>query len=399
MIGRITLLIDKYTSGTATPAEEEELAALLEQPSADQTARDYLMQLLQQTPPAMEHDEARWQAIREAIHRMGRKQAPEKRRGMLLIRWAAAAVLIGGIATWYMLTPKQKKTDEGGAAIAVKHDRAPGGNVALLTLADGSTIALDSVGNGVVAQQGNTNIDKLGNGQLAYKRADTREGADRGQDADAPVHNTLTTPRGGQYRLILPDGTAVWLNAASSITYPTAFTGNERSVQITGEAYFEIQKDKTRPFRVKFNTGADSGVVEVLGTDFNINAYTDEDAVRTTLLEGSVRVVSRETTLLHPGQQIQLDNKGHAKLIPDADVEDVIAWKNGRFHFENADIQTVMRQIARWYNVEVVFEGKITTEKFEGDIPRSSQLTEVFKILELSKVHFKIDDKKVTVMP
>lgn len=391
--GRITLLIDKYTSGTATPAEKEELAALLEQPSGDETARDYLVQLLQQTPQAMEHDEARWQAIREAIHRMGREEAPGVRKGikkrMPLIRWAAAAALIGAIATWQLLTPKQRPQP----AIAVRHDRAPGGNVALLTLSDGSTIALDSVGNGVIAQQGNTKIDKLGNGQLAYNRADSR------QAAAAPLHNTLTTPRGGQYRLILPDGTAVWLNAASSITYPTAFTGDERSVQITGEAYFEVQKDKTRPFRVKFNAGADSGIVEVLGTDFNINAYTDEDAVRTTLLEGSVRVVGRETTLLHPGQQSQLDSKGHTKLIPDADVEDVIAWKNGRFHFENADIQTVMRQIARWYNVEVVFEGKITTAKFEGDISRSSQLTEVFKILELSKVHFKIDDKKVTVMP
>lgn len=140
-------------------------------------------------------------------------------------------------------------------------------------------------------------------------------------------------------------------------------------------------------------------MVEVLGTGFNINAYTDEDAVRTTLLEGSVRVVGRQSTLLKPGQQVQLDNSGHSTVVPDADVEDVIAWKNGRFHFENADIQTVMRQIARWYNVEVVFEGKITTAKFEGDIPRSSQLSEVFKILELSKVHFKIDDKKVTVMP
>jgi ferric-dicitrate binding protein FerR (iron transport regulator) len=390
MIGRITLLIDKYTSGTATPAEEEELASLLEEPSGDQAARDYLIQQLQQMPLLPEHDEARWQAIRDAIHRMDKEDTPVKKR-MPLIRWAAAAVLIGGIVAWYL--NKQKKADRTEPAIAVQYDRPPGGNVALLTLADGSTIALDSTHDGVIAQQGNTKIAKLGNGQLAYKKADDKEGT------GIPVHNTLTTPRGGQYRLILPDGTAVWLNAASSITYPTAFTGNERTVQIAGEAYFEVQKDKSRPFRVKFNAGADSGVIEVLGTDFNINAYTDEDAVRTTLLEGSVRVVSREATLLKPGQQVQMDSKGYTKLIPDADVEDAIAWKNGRFHFENADIQTVMRQIARWYNVEVIFEGKITTAKFEGDIPRSSQLTEVFKILELSKVHFKIDDKKVTVMP
>jgi len=390
---RITLLIDKYTSGIATPAEEEELALLLEQPSGDEAAREYLIQMLQQMPSLPEHSEGRWQAVREAIHRIGREEAPAVRKGLqrTLIRWAAAAVLLGGIVTWYLLMPK--KTGKAEQTLAVQHDRPPGGNVALLTLADGSTIALDSLHDGLVAQQGNTKIDKLGNGQLAYKKADP------GQETDVPVHNMLTTPRGGQYRLILPDGTAVWLNAASSITYPTAFTGDERTVQITGEAYFEVQKDKIRPFRVKFSAGADSAMVEVLGTHFNINAYTDENAVRTTLLEGSVRVVSRQTTLLEPGQQVQLDDRGHSRMIPDADVEDAIAWKNGRFHFENADIQTVMRQIARWYNVEVVFEGKITTEKFEGDIPRSSQLTEVFKILELSKVHFKIDDKKVTVMP
>jgi len=391
--GRITLLIDKYTSGIATSAEEEELASLLEQPSGDQAARDYLLQQLQQMPLLPEHSEARWQTVREAIHRMGREEARPMRKGLQrpLIRWAAAAVLIGGMVTWYLLTPK--KTGQAEQTLAAKHDRPPGGNVALLTLADGSTIALDSVENGLVAQQGSTKIAKLDNGQLAYKKADHREGT------DAPVHNTLTTPRGGQYRLILPDGTSVWLNAASSITYPTAFTGNERTVRVMGEAYFEVQRDKTRPFRVEFNAGADSGVVEVLGTGFNINAYTDEDAVRTTLLEGSIRVVSRETTLLHPGQQAQLDSKGHSTVITDVNVEDVIAWKNGQFHFENADIRTVMRQIARWYNVEVVFEGKIPTEKFEGDIPRTSQLTDVFKILELSKVHFKIDDKKVTVMP
>jgi len=390
---RISLLLDKYALGVTTPAEEEELASLLEQPSGDEAARDYLTKMLQQMPSLPEHSEARWQAVREAIHRMGTQEAPPVRKGWQrsLIRWAAAAVLLGGIVTWYLLMPK-KKVEQ---TLAVQHDRPPGSNVALLTLADGSTIALDSLHDGLVAQQGNTKIDKLGNGQLAYKDADGHKPSVPG----APAHNTLTTPRGGQYRLILPDGTAVWLNAASSITYPTAFTGNERTVQITGEAYFEVQKDMDRPFKVKFITGADSGVVEVLGTGFNINAYTDEDAVRTTLLEGSVRVVGSQTTLLKPGQQVQLDKSGHSRMIPDADVEDVIAWKNGRFHFENADIQTVMRQIARWYNVEVVFEGKITTESFEGDIPRSSQLTEVFKILELSKVHFKIDDKKVTVMP
>jgi len=160
-----------------------------------------------------------------------------------------------------------------------------------------------------------------------------------------------------------------------------------------------VQKDPKHPFKVTFNPGADSGSVEVLGTHFNINAYSDQATVKTTLLEGSVRVVSKAATLLKPGQQAQLDNTGHAAVFADVDLDEVIAWKNGRFHFEDADIRTVMRQIARWYDVEVAFEGKITTEKFVGDIPRNSRLTEVFKILELSNVHFKVEDKKVTVIP
>ena len=400
--GRIYILIDKYTAGLATMAEQEELALLLEQPHGDEAAKNYLIQLLQQTPLLPEHGEARWQAIRDAIRRAGEENTPRKRAILTrpVFRWAAAAVLLGGVAAWYLLTAKNTKPLQ--QTVALKHDRPPGGNAALLTLSDGSTIALDSARNGVVAQQGNTSIAKLGNGQLVYQAAANHEpGATSrtSQAASGPAHNTLTTPRGGQYRLILPDGTAVWLNAASSITYPTAFRDVERSVKITGEAYFEVQKDKTRPFRVIFQSGADSGVVEVLGTHFNINAYTDEEVVKTTLLEGSVRVLSKTSTLLKPGQQAQLDDKGRTIVMPDADVEDVMAWKNGRFHFEDADIRTVMRQIARWYDVEVVFEGRVTTEKFEGDIPRNSQLKDVFKILELSKVHFKIEDKKVTVMP
>jgi len=385
---RIHELIDKYAANAATIAEQEELAQLLQLSEGDEEARRYLLGLLQQTTPLPEHSEARWQAIRATI---GHKApGPRIRKFSGIFQWTAAAAIIAGITTWYLFLPAPTIKKQPPST-AVRQDRLPGGNVAMLTLSDGSVIALDSARTGPLTQQGNTKIAKLNNGQLAYKALNEKP--------TVLLYNTLTTPRGGQYRLILPDGTGVWLNAASSITYPTAFSGNERVVRITGEVYFEVQKDPMQPFKVTFNPGADPGSVEVLGTHFNINAYPDEATVKTTLLEGSVRVVSKVATLLKPGQQAQLDNTGHATVFPDVDLDEVIAWKNGRFHFEDADIRTVMRQIARWYDVEVVFEGKITTEKFVGDIPRNSRLKEVFKILELSNVHFKVEDKKVTVLP
>jgi ferric-dicitrate binding protein FerR (iron transport regulator) len=389
---RIHELIDKYAANTATVAEQDELAHLLDLSEGNEEAISYLRRLLQQTTPLPEHSEARWQAIRAAIG----QTVPATRAGKLsmVFRWTAAAAIIAGITTWYLFLPKPTLKTQP-ASTAVRHDRPPGGNVAMLTLSDGSIIALDSARTGPLTQQGNTKIAKLNNGQLAYQEASSY----KLRATSELLYNTLTTPRGGQYRLLLPDGTGVWLNAASSITYPTAFAGDERVVRITGEVYFEVQKDPTHPFKVIFNPGADSGSVEVLGTHFNINAYSDEATVKTTLLEGSVRVVSKAATLLKPGQQAQLDNTGHAAVFADVDLDEVIAWKNGRFHFEDADIRTVMRQIARWYDVEVAFEGKITTEKFVGDIPRNSRLTEVFKILELSNVHFKVEDKKVTVIP
>jgi len=384
--GRVYSLIDKFAAGTATPAEQEELAVLLEDTSSAEDARQYLLKILEQIPALPEHSHQRWQAIRAAIE----PPKPQTNKIRRILRWSAAAALIGGVAATIYLLPA-KKADSPSPVIAVKHDRPPGGNVATLTLGDGSRITLDSAVNGVLAEQGNTKIAKLGNGQLAYNILNEKPAA--------LLFNTLATPRGGQYRLILPDGTGVWLNAASSITYPTAFTGNERVVRITGEVYFEVRKDPVRSFHVVFNTGADSGKIEVLGTHFNINAYKDEGAVKTTLLEGSIKVVAKESTLLKPGQQVQLDGNGHASPVKEADLEDVMAWKYGLFHFERTDIGTVMRQIARWYDVDVVFEGQPTKEKFDGDIPRNSQLTDVFKILELSKVHFKVEDRKVTVMP
>jgi ferric-dicitrate binding protein FerR (iron transport regulator) len=292
---------------------------------------------------------------------------------------------------WLLRRPAVKESPQSGTA-SLSHDCAPGGNVAILTLSDGSTITLDSAHDGVLAQQGSSSVTKLKTGQLAYKTLD-------GKPAPA-VFNTLTTPRGGQYRLVLPDGSEVWLNAASSITYPTLFDGRERTVRITGEAYFEIAQDAARPFKVVVNASIGEQEVEVLGTHFNVKAYTDESVITTTLLEGRVRLNSKGAGLvLDPGQQGTQQADGNIRMNPHADTEAAIAWKNGLFHFEHTDIREVMRQLARWYNVDVVFEGKVPDEKFDGEITRNSNLTEVLKILQLSNVHFKVDNNKVTVTP
>jgi len=256
-----------------------------------------------------------------------------------------------------------------------------------LTLQDGSKIVLNDVKDGTLAQQGNTKVVKLATGQLVYDKTGT---------ASAKVlYNTMTTPRGGQYKLTLPDGTEVWLNAASSITYPTAFAGNERDVSITGEAYFEVAKDKSKPFHVT----SGNQTIEVLGTHFNVMAYADEDAIKTTLLEGSVKITeNNEAQILKPGEQATVDKNGGLKISV-ADIDDALAWKNGYFKFNRVNIKYIMRQLARWYDVDLVYEGSVPHDEFVGKIGRGENIEDVLHILELDHVHFKIEDKKIIVLP
>jgi transmembrane sensor len=190
----------------------------------------------------------------------------------------------------------------------------------------------------------------------------------------------------------LEDGTGVWLNAASSIKYPTAFTGNERRVEITGEAYFEVAHNADKPFRVTFN----EQTVEVLGTHFNINAYADEPAAKTTLLEGKVKLTNKaQSAMLLPGQEAVLVTNGYQ--VKEADLEQAMAWKNGIFYFDNTDVKTIMRQVARWYNVQVEYEGKVTDYKFAGDLRRNTNLANVLQILEQAGIHFRMEGRKLIV--
>lgn len=241
--------------------------------------------------------------------------------------------------------------------------------------------------NGTVSNQGNSKVIKT-NGKLAYSANNA--------GLAASVYNTVTTPRGGHYQIVLPDGSQVWLNAASSIRFPTAFTGKERNVEITGEVYFEVAKNKTLPFVVKVN----SAEVKVFGTHFNIMAYNDEAAVKTTLLEGSVQFSNGLSSyMLKPGEQSELNKSGQVKVIPDVDVDNVIAWKNNLFDFQNADIEFIMRQLSRAYDVDVVYNKKVN-DRFFAEIPSTAKLSEVLKMLELTgKVSFDIQGRKIIINP
>jgi len=341
-----------------------------------------------------DYDHAYWQqAVKEILDadHTSRQPAvlPVKNRIYFLQRywWAAACMILLTAGAYYL---SKQTTHPDMAATAPVKDVAPGGNRAVLTLSDGSQITLDSAGNGVLARQGNTRITKLGNGQLAYSGSGSQDGK--------ILYNTMSTPPGGQYQLILPDGTGVWLNAASSISYPTAFTGNERSVTVTGEAYFEVAKNEKMPFRVK----AGNTTVDVLGTHFNINAYKDEASINTTLLEGAVRVsASQQQQQLRPGQQARVKANGTSiQVVDHADISEVMAWKAGFFSFNDADLPTVMRQLSRWYNVEVTYEGRIPQRVFTGEIGRNLTLSQVLKGLTKTRIKYRIENgNRIVIQP
>lgn len=305
---------------------------------------------------------------------------------------AATLILMVSTTTFYFLHKKnqtvvaQKENQTHQA-----NDIPPGTNNAVLTLDNGTTIMLDSAANGTLAKQGNVKVLKI-NGQIAYKTG-------AGNMNAKPVYNTITTAKGNEYELILADGSKVWLNAASSIRFPASFSGNERKVQITGEAYFEVAHNASKPFKVAFNTKADgAGEIEVLGTHFDVNAYPDEENIKTTLLEGSVKIKrANNVQMLIPGQQAVLASNT-ITLKKDVDVSEVVAWKDGFFVFNNMDIQTIMRQVARWYDIDVNFEGKIPSDGFTGKISRNVPLSDFIKVLQLNNVLVKTEGRKVTII-
>lgn len=305
-------------------------------------------------------------------------------------RWwlvAACTVLVSAVVYFigFNKAPKQ--------AIAVQSPKPnnpilPGSNRATLTLSNGSTIFLDEANNGTLAQQGDTKIIKSGNGNLVYDPGNTSGGE--------VVYNTLSTPRGGQYEVVLPDGTRVWLNAETSLKFPTVFSGNTREVELKGEAYFEVAKNGTMPFIVSIGRGR----ITVTGTHFNVNGYEDEKNILTTLLEGSIQFGDGTTErTLHPGQQAVYGSATNSLTLRDADVNQVIGWKNGFFEFDNVELSAILRQISRWYDVDIKYHSKGEDVKFGGGISRKLQLTEVLRLLETNEIHFKIEGRNIIVNP
>jgi ferric-dicitrate binding protein FerR (iron transport regulator) len=327
----------------------------------------------------------------------------ERKRPKLLslyyIKWISVAasfmVLATGIVYWLqVLRNKHHQPVAVNTPIKTDNTIKPGGNKAILKLADGTELVLDSAATGTLAQQGQAKIIKLSDGRLSYK-------TDNATPAEV-LYNTITTPKGGQYQVLLADGSKVWLNALSSLRFPATFNGKERMVELTGEGYFEVAKNPSHPFIVNILSST-GGVgrgrhVEVLGTHFNINAYADEPAVKTTLLEGSVKVSSsKQTSILKPGQQAAMATEGNITVVNDADIDAVMAWKNGMFYFNSADIETILRQAARWYDVQFEYQALIK-EHFSGQISRNVNLDKLLKILQLTgKVNFEINGKTVTV--
>ncbi len=325
----------------------------------------------------------------KAIERLKLKlQYTEKKRPAQKLRFlsygiAASLLLLAGIFIIYNYTKPRDKPVE---IIADVPDLQPGGDKATLTISGGQKIILDTA-KGNIIQEGDFKVVNM-DGKISYE----------GKSSEAEYH-TLSTPKGGQYKIILPDETAVWLNAASSLKYPVTFTGAERVVKLTGEGYFEVAKDATKKFIVNINN---KGEAEVLGTHFNVNTYDDEAATKITLLEGSVKVselTTHHSQLLKPGQQIALAANGQLTTSNNIDPEEVIAWKNGLFEFKDASIETIMLQVARWYDVTIIYEGKVDYH-FNASIERKVPVSKLFHLLELTeRVHFTIKDKTIIVKP
>lgn len=378
---RVAYLVAGYIAQTLTPAERDELDDWVT--ASDENTRLFI-ELTDEKNIAKGLKERGLYNADKAVDLLKQKIAgreykkPVNKIPFFAIGIAACVLLLLGV---YFFTPILRKQKTSTTNPTVQKDLQPGSNKAILTLPGGKEIVLDSAKGDIVKQDNLDVVNK--SGILSYS----------GETSKIDYH-TLSTPRGGQYQLVLPDGSKVWLNAASSIKYPTAFSGKERKVEITGEAYFEVAHDANKPFIV----GRGDVSVQVLGTHFNVNTYEDEDAVRVTLLEGSVRVSANSNSLtILPGSQAVLDAGKATWKETHPDLDEVLAWKEGLFEFKDAPIEDIMRQVARWYDVTVKYEGK-PSYHFNASIKRDVPVSKLFHLLELTDhVHFTIDKNTIIV--
>lgn len=387
---RIAYLLERYVAAQLSVPEEQELADIMQNPDYELFVQEKLLRFLgQQERQEVEGD---WTPMLEdvlSVDKTAHQHSQPSLHYMVRHRWMTAAAVLALVITssilYYKFTQHRSLPILAKKELKATDSIHPGSNRAILTLANGQQIVLDDAHNGVLGEQGKTKVIKLDSGRLAYSGAATDA---RG----AILYNTIATPRGGQYQITLPDGTKVWLNAESSIRFPTAFTEKERLVQLNGEAYFEVAANKNQPFLVK------AGITEtrVLGTSLNINAYADEGPVRTTLLDGAVKVgAGGNEVQLQPGEQGVFN--GTTITTHEVNTHAVTAWKDGYYFFDRTPVQSVMRQIARWYNVDVVYKGAPPKDEIVGRIPRTAYVTDVLHIMELIGIHFKIEGRTILI--
>lgn len=389
----LTVLFKRYLANECSEKEEQAFLDLLRSGEHEAFFKGLIdSELMQEPDPKFKdlpHVKADLKHTRQQILQqinMGKIQ-PHPAKNRLWLKIAAVFLLFTGATFIKIHLDKQN----------LQADIAPGGNKATLTLADGSKIILDQAGKGNLAQQAGVQIVKTANGQLVYT---IKKSPGPGNGHAGNLTNTISTPRGGQYQVNLPDGTRVWLNAASSLKFPLSFALlKERRVELKGEAYFEVEKDTAKPFIVQ----SDRQTVQVLGTHFNINSYADETNTKTTLLEGSVKVAALNganvaQAILKPGQQARISSGSNPINVVRVDPTTEVAWKNGQFFFENESIENIMKKISRWYDVDVVYEADVAGKTVWGSVTRYSNVSKVLSILELTGgIHFKIEGRRIIV--
>jgi len=390
-----TELLQKFAVGTATEQDKQAFNDWLEGLSPDRYVRvlDEYAAIMAQTKNVKESYDQEWldELLQKIRMRANTPADVVLMYGRRKFRWWAAAsvVLLLGVGSYFFIVNKNKKSDNitqvSELAQAIK---APATNRATITLSGGQKVFLDSVGKGTIATQNNTSIVKTSDDAISYQQLINKP-------TNETQYNTLINPRGSKVIAIsLADGSRVWLNAASTISYPVAFSGNERTVSINGEAYFEITHDASRPFHVK-KGNLD---IKVLGTHFNVDAYDDEDAIRVTLLEGSVKVTNKnDSALLVPGGQAVARGQSKMQIDQQVDVQEVIAWQKGLFEFRNATLPVIMRQVGRWYDLEIDYRGGITEKRFGGGISRDLSLDRVLAMLGANGIKFELEGRKLIV--
>ncbi len=384
---RLVSLIIRQLSGQLSTEEVEELETWASELPVNQR----LLNLVK-NEEELEDELNKWKRIDPVLGYdkwLFQQQARPKTRILRIASWSVAASLLIAVAIGGLIWKSRPNVQPNVVATKVPQQVLPGRNMAVLTLSSGQAIQLDSTGKGELAIQDGVRIVKPNDGSLSYQAS--------GKDNFTTVaYNTLTTPKSGQYQITLCDGSRVWLNNVSSLRYPTSFQGRNRTVELTGEAYFEIAKEPTKPFFVKVKDQS----IEVLGTSFNVMAYAEEGGTQTTLLDGAVRIKGNATAVqLRPNEQARSTLTGGIKILYDVPAGDIVSWKNGFFYFGRASFASVMRQLSRWYDVDVVYEGKEPEMEFGGKIDRSLSLNELLRYLDKNQIHFRLEGRKLIVLP